>query len=386
MALSVHELRAIGRAVLPPAENARENGLAILLAKARKKAESPRPSAAAQPAPPEPAPVETSEARTRPAAVVAAFAPRDPVGKLSPLKHWPRKRAHAATAPLVSSTAPRDWLRRFSAARLQPAGTPQEYPDIVLESRAPATLVDASETTPAPTIEAGFCPAREAMGLIEQARRLGDGDEALTFAECAVEIAPELASARFALGSLKIARGDAGGIHHMIAAMGLDPRVAKQACEPAMSFLRAHPETEGADGYLRSLAGLANALAKADRERQRRPGLVERFFPAGLAAVECAAVSASLAREDSIASATVARRRTSLWPDLPAFIVVVDVKKNAGRRGKVEAMAANNRVARALAALGVYGTTCALRPTSPGEHLVAKRIRGVNGAWTYRAS
>ena len=137
---------------------------------------------------------------------------------------------------------------------------------------------------------------------------------------------------------------------------------------------------------MRSFAGLGPALAKADRERLSGPSPIEAFLPAGLSEVQIEAARRAFAREPAIAQAAVARRKTTMWPDLPAFIAVVDVKSDSPARGDAARPAVEKRLADAFAALGAYGTVCVLRPSGPLEKLVARRIGAAKGAWIYRAA
>jgi hypothetical protein len=353
MALSVTEIRAMGRAMAQKVEETPKSGLVAAVASARDKAEKLRAAAP-----------ERLGARARRRGESAA----------------PGERAQAPSVFPPQGLAV--WWRRFSAAKETAVETRSGEP---VAMDAPPTRDSWAAGLPDPET-AGQCPVQRAVGLLDRARRAGDDSEAAAFAAEAIELAPELAQARHILGARKLARGESDGVHHMIAAMGLDPRVARQAHGPVVEFLNARPDVEGAAGYLRSFAGLGPALAKADRERLSGPSPIEAFLPAGLSEVQIEAARRAFAREPAIAQAAVARRKTTMWPDLPAFIAVVDVKSDSPARGDAARPAVEKRLADAFAALGAYGTVCVLRPSGPLEKLVARRIGAAKGAWIYRAA
>lgn len=199
----------------------------------------------------------------------------------------------------------------------------------------------------------------------------------------ASHVAPEAAHALLASGMRKIEADDHDGLDDLVSAILHDPRVANFALPRACSYLASWPDGAEKDAYNACLDRIFVDLATADRERQRAPRLFERFQSASLADFEVSAFNAILSFNPDIVAATLARRPTTQWVELPAFAISIHLRR--GWKGKTAEHRADaeKRLMAGLEAMGAYGTVIAIYPTTVRDYLLTWRWRRMKGAWRY---
>ncbi len=199
-----------------------------------------------------------------------------------------------------------------------------------------------------------------------------------------LEALRDLSRARHANGLDRIEQGDAEGVADLIEAMWIDPRLASSAHRLALDILPLHPSPSVAAQHRRSLKKLGKALIRADRERQRPPRLWDLHRPAALSPDAAAAIHAAFSQNERIETALIVRRRTKLWPELPAFVVILrDCDSWLGGHAEND-FARDSELLTTVEKIGAFGTACVLYPTTMLEHLIARRISRTPGVWFFQ--
>ena len=329
MGYSVAELRAIGRAIPIPVEEPKRDARAVL-----------------------------ADARARLKNGVTALPSANALKKLA------RARVDSHPDAISDVLAP-----------------PSEIPTpVVAPAPAPAPVVAAPPEKKREQAAVFLTPFSEIENAADSPAATSAGRRAQSHAS---HVAPEAAHALLASGMRKIEADDRDGLDDLISAILHDPRVANFALPRACSFLASCPEGAEKDAYNACLDRIFVDLATADRERQRAPRLIEKFQTAALADFEISAFNAILSFNPDVVAATVVRRPTTQWVELPAFAVSIQLRR--GWKGKTAASRqdAEHRLMAGLEAMGAYGTVIAIYPSTVRDYLLTWRWRSMKGAWRY---
>ncbi|WP_420128836.1 hypothetical protein [Longimicrobium sp.] len=177
-----------------------------------------------------------------------------------------------------------------------------------LESRA------AGEPLPGPE-------ARERIRLTE---RLHGGGVAVPLIRGFLDAADD-AEMRLLLGKLLLDAGDEAGLAHLKRAMSLDGfNTTAEACAAAARFLHARGRTADAEVFERRAAAHETEMARAAIERAARNVRPDdRFLPHELGDAELQAVIRHLSTVPGLKRALLVRKKVSVFPDWPCFVLVV---------------------------------------------------------------
>jgi Zn-dependent protease with chaperone function len=169
--------------------------------------------------------------------------------------------------------------------------------------------------------ERGDLDPDEAYEQARLAGALAGDDAALPLLEALLRETPDHARTHYALGCLRLERGDAGGLDHLETAMRLEPEATLAACDAATRFLDERGRAEEAGRY-RALAkreGRALAVAYEERERFTPKDAVRPYEPAP---EEKVALHAVLLEEREVAEAYLAQKDVEDHPGVPPLLVV----------------------------------------------------------------
>jgi Zn-dependent protease with chaperone function len=183
------------------------------------------------------------------------------------------------------------------------------------QARRLAELEAAAEAAPL-----GPSEAWERASLAEDLRGL---DAALPLARDAAERHPDHAPARYGLGRLLLARGEADGAAHVRHAMALDPDAELPGAQLLASFHLSRGENDLATPWIARAEALGDARERAVAERSEMRA-TDDVIPHALPPGEVAALVAPVRAHPRVKRAYLARKRLRHFPDRdPVYVLAV---------------------------------------------------------------
>ena len=229
------------------------------------------------------------------------------------------------------------------------------------------------------------CPLQQAAACLNRAETvMDDPDRAAALAFRALSLAPEFGRAHLVVGLLRSRRGEAEGLDHLLRSVELDPRRSHQAFAAIGAFLRKSHGHPRATDVRETIAALSDRAGMWATEREREPGLIESFLPADLGPSAETAIRAALALNHDVAEATIARRATSEWRHLPAFIVALRLRPQWRGASLADEEGASGGLAGLAGVIDVYGSVQTVYPGGVRENFLLWRLRRARGAFHYR--
>src|SRR5262249_14987382 len=133
---------------------------------------------------------------------------------------------------------------------------------------------------------------------------------------------PQNAAARFELGRMLIDRNDAEGLSLLEAAMTIDDRLTVAGCELAYLYMMRAGRAPEAEAYRLRLTEQRQLEERAPEQRTA-PRLRDRFEEHGLGPPELARLTESLRSYHAVRRAYLVRKRVSILPHRPYYILLV---------------------------------------------------------------
>lgn len=198
--------------------------------------------------------------------------------------------------------------------------------------------------------------------------------DAVPLYRTAVRLAPQDAFAHYRLGVLLLERDNRAGLDLLHRARMLDPDAADAINEVLAAFHHRHDDVPALDAVI----GDQQALDQRRRDVQRARsalGARDEVLPHGLDDAALASAQVSLAATGRVGRAWITRKRIDGDPDgAPHFLVLVKW------RGLV--FGEDKALQQVIDALDLPGSFLAF--TAPNQRLIARKVRKVAGAPSYR--
>lgn len=148
---------------------------------------------------------------------------------------------------------------------------------------------------------------------------------ALPYLRRAAAVMPDAAAPNFVLGRALLGVGDAKGVEHVRKAMSRDPQAVMPGSELLRQYFAEHGDTSGIADMQETQHEHAELMQAAGREREN-VAKKDTLVPATLLDGDIVSLRDVAAARPRIRSLLVARKVTTLLPDRPMLIVVVEPK------------------------------------------------------------
>lgn len=135
---------------------------------------------------------------------------------------------------------------------------------------------------------------------------------------------PDYPGARFVAGSILLSLERGEGLHHLKAAIELDPLAIVPACDAAAPWLRTRGRVAEAEWWDDRRAEREDVLARAAEERQKiSKDMV--LAPHDITREQLQPLAGTIADVELIADAWLVRREVEHAPEMPAYVLVIRV-------------------------------------------------------------
>ncbi len=158
---------------------------------------------------------------------------------------------------------------------------------------------------------------------------------------------PDFAPALYARGRTLLSRGSDQGLELLDKAMEISEAGAMEACQSAVTFLKARGRAQDAQRYTQKVSEYATLLERAKAERQNY-SVSDPIDPHGLRPRALSELKAQLVDQDDVREAYLVRKRVSHMRELPVYVLGVHVRMAWTRSRKVHARIMQNRLQRTL--------------------------------------
>jgi hypothetical protein len=166
--------------------------------------------------------------------------------------------------------------------------------------------------------------SRERFQLASWTEDLQGADVALPMYEAIMAADPDLVPARYAVGRIRLHRGDESGLALIDQAMDRDADAILPGCELAIAFLESQGRSEAADRY-RERGNVRHQLLVAAHEERDNIGVKDSYLPSDLAPELRAPLLDQLVRFPEVRRAFLVRKAVKHFAETPMHVLLVQL-------------------------------------------------------------